>query len=79
MYNEGISKVGGLLDVGVDTEIITKRGSYYYFGEDQLGQGRENAKDFLREHQDFAEEIEAQIRETVGLTTASDESDDQEE
>jgi recombination protein RecA len=79
MYNEGISKVGGLLDVGVETEIITKRGSYYYFGEDQLGQGRENAKGYLQEHEEIAEEIERQIRETVGLATGSDEQDEQEE
>lgn len=79
MYNEGISKVGGLLDVGVETEIITKRGSYYYFDEEQLGQGRENAKDYLRQNEDLAGEIETQIRETVGLLTGSDEPDDQEE
>ncbi len=67
MYDEGISKMGDLLDLGVDTEIIDKRGSYYYYGKDELrlGQGRENAKDFLRENQDATAEIEAQIRALV--------------
>jgi recombination protein RecA len=69
MYNEGISKVGGLLDIGVETEIITKRGSYYSYGEERLGQGRENAKDYLKENEELAAEIERQIREGVGLLT----------
>jgi recombination protein RecA len=69
MYNEGISKVGGLLDIGVETGIIGKRGSYYSYGEERLGQGRESAKDYLKENQELAEEIERQIRETVGLPT----------
>ena len=65
MYDEGISRVGDLLDLGVEEEIIDKRGSYYYYGEDELrlGQGRENAKDFLRENPDVTAEIEAKIRE----------------
>lgn len=69
MYNEGISKEGDLLDIGVDMEILTKRGSYYYYGEDHIGQGRENAKDYLREHPELAAEIEAQIRNAVGLVS----------
>ncbi|MGA9192484.1 MAG: recombinase RecA, partial [Anaerolineales bacterium] len=50
MYNEGISKAGDLLDIGVETELIEKRGSYYSYGETRLGQGRENAKQYLREN-----------------------------
>ncbi len=69
MYNEGISKAGGLLDIGVETEIITKRGSYYSYVEERLGQGRENAKDYLKENKELALEIERQIREAVGLPT----------
>jgi recombination protein RecA len=65
MYNEGISKVGDLLDLAVEYEIITKRGSFYSYGEDRLGQGREKTKDFLRENPDLAEDIEQQIREIV--------------
>jgi recombination protein RecA len=65
MYNEGISKVGDLLDLAVEHEIITKRGSFYSYGEQRLGQGRENSKDFLRENPDLAVEIERQIREVA--------------
>ncbi|MBW8009811.1 MAG: recombinase RecA [Chloroflexi bacterium] len=62
MYNEGISKVGDLLDLATAMDIISKRGSYYSFGEQRLGQGRENSKLFLRENPDLAEEIEKLIR-----------------
>jgi recombination protein RecA len=65
MYNEGISKVGDLIDLAVEYEIISKRGSFYSYGEERLGQGRENSKDFLREHPALAEEIEKRIREIV--------------
>jgi len=63
MYNEGISKVGDLLDLAVEAEIIAKRGSFYSFGETRLGQGRENSKEFLRQNPDFAAEIEALVRQ----------------
>jgi recombination protein RecA len=62
MYNEGISKVGDLLDLAVEADIITKRGSFYSFGEQRLGQGRENAKDFLRENAAITDEIELIVR-----------------
>lgn len=65
MYNEGISKVGDLLDLAVEYDIISKRGSFYSYGEERLGQGRENSKDFLRENSALAEEIEKRIREIV--------------
>ena len=67
MYNEGIAKVGDILDLGAKMELITKRGSFYSYGETRLGQGRENAKNFLRENPDMASEIEAGIREDAGL------------
>ena len=63
MYNEGISKVGDLLDLAVEAEIITKRGSFYSFGETRLGQGRENSKEFLRQNPAFATEIEGLVRQ----------------
>ncbi len=66
MYAEGISKVGDILDLGVKHEIIEKRGSYYRFQDELIGQGRENAKDFLR-GSDLAVLIENQIREATGL------------
>ncbi|MDH3943054.1 MAG: recombinase RecA [Anaerolineae bacterium] len=65
MYNEGISKVGDILDLAVESDLITKRGSYYSYGETKLGQGRENAKDFLRENTSLAEELENTIRQEL--------------
>ncbi len=63
MYNEGISKVGDLVDLATQLDIITKRGSFYSYGDIRLGQGRENTKDFLRQNPDLADEIELAIRE----------------
>ena len=63
MYNEGISKVGDLLDLATEFEIIDKRGSFYSYGDLRLGQGRENSKEFLRQNPDLAEEIELAIRQ----------------
>ena len=63
MYNEGISKTGDLLDLGVNMDIVDKRGSYYSYGDIRLGQGRENAKDFLRQNPELADEIELAIRQ----------------
>jgi recombination protein RecA len=63
MYNEGISKVGDIIDLGTEFEIITKRGAFYSFGDIRLGQGRENAKEFLRQNQDLSNEIELSIRQ----------------
>jgi recombination protein RecA len=63
MYNEGISKTGDLLDLATEMEIVTKRGSFFNYGDLRLGQGRENAKDYLRQHADLAAEIEMAVRE----------------
>jgi recombination protein RecA len=71
MYNEGISKVGDVLDLGVEYDLIDKRGAYFRYGETLLGQGRENAKTFLMENPNMAYEIENLIRESVGLQTLS--------
>jgi recombination protein RecA len=80
MYNEGISKQGDLIDIGVELEILTKRGSYYYYDEDEhIGQGRENVKDYLREHPELALEIEAQIRNALELTSGGAAKDPQTE
>jgi recombination protein RecA len=62
MYGEGVSKEGGLLDVGVAMDIVTKTGAWFTFGETRLGQGREASKDFLKANKDVAEEIERRIR-----------------
>src|SRR5512136_97779 len=65
MFNEGISKVGDILDIGVNMEIITKRGAFFTYGDVKLGQGRENGKDFLKANPELANEIEAAIRSNV--------------
>ena len=69
-YGEGISRVGELLDLGVDHKIVNKSGAWYSYGDVRLGQGRENAKQFLRENPDLADEIEDQLRAEMGLKSA---------
>src|SRR5262245_9788479 len=76
MYGLGISKEGSLLDVGVDLEIVKKSGAWFTYEGDQLGQGRENARQFLAEHADIATEIERRVREAVGLTAFGTEGDE---
>ncbi|MGZ8651004.1 MAG: recombinase RecA [Actinomycetota bacterium] len=76
MYGKGISKEGSLIDVGVEQEIIKKAGAWFTYEADQLGQGRENAKQFLAEHLDVRDEIERKVREAVGLTTFGTEGDE---
>jgi recombination protein RecA len=65
MYNEGISRAGDLLDLAVEMDIINKRGSYYYYGEENLAQGRENAKDYLRDNPELAFQVEGIIRQEL--------------
>ncbi len=62
MYNEGISITGSILDVATDLEIVRKQGAWFYFGEERLGQGRENAKEFLKHNVDLLEEIRGRIK-----------------
>jgi len=76
MYGFGISKEGSLLDVGVDLEIVKKSGAWFTYEGDQLGQGRENARQFLAEHTDIALELERKVREAVGLTAFGAEGDE---
>jgi recombination protein RecA len=80
MANEGISREGNILDVGTDMGIIRKSGAWFYLGEDRLGQGRENVKQFLRENAALADEIEQLIRaqsisNATGLPLAGNETD----
>jgi recombination protein RecA len=78
MYGEGISKVGELLDLGVKAGIVEKSGAWFSYDSQRIGQGRENAKQFLREHRSLADAIEAKVREQSGviantmLTTVDD-------
>ena len=67
MYGEGISKMGELVDLGVATEIIEKSGSWYSYKTERIGQGRENAKQFLKDNPEMADEIEGLIRENSGI------------
>nr|WP_277995767.1 recombinase RecA [Moorella thermoacetica] len=67
IYGRGIDREGCLLDMGTELDIIKKSGAWYSLGEDRLGQGREAAKDFLREHPDLAAALETKIREKAGL------------
>ncbi len=63
MYNEGISKVGDVLDLATQLEVVQKRGAFFSYGDVRIGQGRENAKEFLRQNPDLANEIEIVIRQ----------------
>ncbi|MFO7299968.1 MAG: recombinase RecA, partial [Actinomycetes bacterium] len=67
MFGEGISREGSLLDVAVDLGVVKKSGAWFTFDQDQLGQGRENAKRFLRENPEVAMQLQAKIYELVGL------------
>ncbi|WP_068785980.1 recombinase RecA [Paenibacillus phocaensis] len=70
MYGEGISKEGSLIDIGTELDIVDKSGAWYSYAGERLGQGRENAKQFLKEHPEIANTIEAKIREASNLTTS---------
>jgi recombination protein RecA len=63
MYNEGISKVGDIIDLATALEIITKRGAFFSYNDMRLGQGRENAKEFLKQNIEMCREIEKAVRE----------------
>ena len=70
MYGEGVSREGNLIDLGVEMDLIQKSGSWYSYGEDRMGQGRENSKDYLRENPAIALEIANKIRAEHGLPLA---------
>jgi recombination protein RecA len=71
MYGTGISKEGSLLDLGVEEGVVAKSGAWYTYGDDRLGQGREAAKDFLKEHEDLRDTLERQVRDNLGLPNGS--------
>jgi recombination protein RecA len=72
MYGKGISREGSLIDVGVEQSIIRKSGAWYTYEGDQLGQGKENARQFLRDNPDVAAEIEKRIKEKLGVQASLD-------
>jgi recombination protein RecA len=71
MYGEGVSKVGELVDLGVAAGVVDKSGSWISYGDQRIGQGRENAKQFLRDNPDIAGAIEAKIRANAGLVASA--------
>ena len=72
MYGKGISREGGLIDVGVEAGLVRKAGAWYTYEGDQMGQGKENARKFLRENPDVAAEIEKRIKEKLGIGAVLD-------
>jgi recombination protein RecA len=76
LYNEGISKVGDILDLGVELGVIEKRGSFFSYGEQRIGQGKENARQYLKEHPEVAEEMEARVRAAFRPEAAAVEAED---
>jgi recombination protein RecA len=74
-YKEGISRTGELVDLGADHGMIEKSGAWYSYGQVRLGQGRENAKQFLRDNPELADELEAKLRESMGLVRGRTEDD----
>src|SRR5439155_27113678 len=76
LFGFGISREGGLIDLGVEQSIVRKSGAWYTYEGDQLGQGKENARNFLRDNPDLANEIEKKIKEKLGVGPRLDEEGD---
>jgi recombination protein RecA len=72
LYGQGISREGSLLDLGVEQGFVRKAGAWFTYDSDQLGQGRENARNFLRDNPDLADELEKKIKEKMGIGAAMD-------
>jgi recombination protein RecA len=66
MYGEGVSKIGELIDLGVKANVVEKAGAWFSYDSTRIGQGRENAKQFLRDHPDMADAIEKRVRDQSG-------------
>ncbi|HET9258537.1 MAG TPA: recombinase RecA [Acidimicrobiia bacterium] len=79
MFGEGISREGSLLDIAADVGVVKKSGAWYTYDDDQLGQGRENAKRFLRENPELAMQLQAKVYESVGLATGNTESESEDD
>jgi recombination protein RecA len=72
LYGEGISREGEMIDLGVLHKVIEKSGAWYSYGSDRIGQGKDNVRDFLKEHPEMAAEIEAKIRANAGVTEGAE-------
>ena len=79
MYNEGISKTGDILDLAVEHEILGKSGAFYKYNDQNIGQGRENAKRYLLENPEVMAEIEKKVRAKIRGEEIAEESSDNEE
>lgn len=77
LYGEGISREGGLLDMGVEHSIVRKSGAWYTYDGDQLGQGKENSRRFLKDNPDLAVEIEDRIKSTLGIGAENQETEEE--
>ena len=67
LYGEGISREGEIIELGVANKIVDKSGAWYTYGKDRIGQGKDNTREYLREHPEMAEEIEAKVRAALGV------------
>jgi recombination protein RecA len=74
LYNEGISREGELIDMAIDKNVVQKAGTWFSFGEERIGQGRENARLFLKEHADIRAQVEAKLLPMLGLTPTAPEA-----
>jgi recombination protein RecA len=75
IYGEGISRLGSLVDLGVTHKIVEKSGAWYAYGTERIGQGRENAKRFLKENPAMTDEIETKLRAALGMAAALQEEE----
>jgi recombination protein RecA len=71
LYGEGISREGEIIELGVEHKFVEKSGAWYAYNGEKIGQGKDNAREFLREHPDMAREIENKVRAAVGVDAAA--------
>jgi len=71
LYGEGISREGEIIELGVDQKIIDKSGAWYSYGKERIGQGKDNTRDYLKDHPEMANEIDAKIRAALGVTAVA--------
>ena len=80
MYNEGISKTGDILDLAVENEVVAKSGAFYKYNDQNIGQGRENAKRYLKDNPEIMEEIEKKVRSILfGEETTIEETEQEQQ
>jgi recombination protein RecA len=71
LYGEGISREGEIIELGVEHKIIDKSGAWYSYGKERIGQGKDNTREYLRDHAEMANEIDAKIRAVLGVTAVA--------